>query len=80
VHWTVKFGAFHLPFDDDGEGDLDGFAVFKWGEFEVLAVDEVAAGGLGGAKGGVALVKAVAEVAPEDLRRGRRLCTAGRWF
>jgi hypothetical protein len=38
--------------DDDGEGDLDGFAVLESGELDVLAGDEVAAGGLGGAEGG----------------------------
>ena len=31
--------------DDDGESDLDGFAVFEGGEFYMLAGDEVAAGG-----------------------------------
>ena len=50
--------------DDDGEGDLDGFAVLEGGKLDVLAGDEVAAGGLGGAEGGVALVEAVVEVAP----------------
>ena len=40
--------------DDEREGDLDGFAVLEWGELDVLAGDEVAAGGLGGAEGGVA--------------------------
>ncbi len=38
--------------DDDGEGDLDGFAVFEGGELDVLAGDEVAAGGIGVAVGG----------------------------
>src|SRR5205814_83302 len=52
--------------DDDGEGDLDGFAVFEGGELDMLARDEVAAGGRGGAKGGVALMEAVVEVAPES--------------
>ena len=50
--------------DDDGEGDLDGFAVFEDVELDVLAGDEVATGGGGGAEGGVALVEAVVEVAP----------------
>jgi hypothetical protein len=43
---------------------LDGFAVFESGEFDVLAGDEVAAAGLSGAEGGVALMEAVVEVAP----------------
>jgi len=50
--------------DDDGEGYLDGFAVLEGGELDVLAGDEVAAGGLVGAEGSVALVEAVVEVAP----------------
>ena len=50
--------------DDDGEGDLDGFSVLECGEFDVLSGDEIAAGGLGGAEGVVALVEAVVEVAP----------------
>jgi hypothetical protein len=50
--------------DDDGESNLDGFAVFEGGELEVLAGDEVAASGGGVAEGGVALVEAVVEVAP----------------
>jgi hypothetical protein len=56
--------------DDDGEGDLDGFAVLEGGKLDVLAGDEVAAGGLGGAEGGVALVEAVVEVAPEAVGQG----------
>ncbi len=56
--------------DDDGEGDLDGLAVFEGGELDVLAGDEVAVGGLGGAEGGVALVEAVVEVAPEASGEG----------
>jgi hypothetical protein len=56
--------------DDDGESDLDGFAVFQGGELEVLAGDEVATGGRGGAEGGVALVEAVVEVAPEASGEG----------
>ena len=50
--------------DDDGEGDLDGLAVFEGGEFDVLAGDKVAGAGCGGApKAGVALVEAGVEVA-----------------
>jgi hypothetical protein len=56
--------------DDDRESDLYGFAVFEWGELDVLAGDEVAAGGFGGAEGGVALVEAVVEVAPEASGEG----------
>ncbi len=56
--------------DDDGEGDLDGFAVFEGGEFDVLAGDEVAAGGRSGAEGAVALVEAVVEVAPCSVGEG----------
>ena len=56
--------------DDDGEGDLDGVAVFECGEFDVLAGDEVAAGGGGGAEGGVTLVEAVVEVTPEACGEG----------
>src|ERR1700745_4119069 len=51
--------------DDDGEGDLDGFAVFESGEFDVLAGEEVAAGVFGLADGAVLLVEAVVEVAPD---------------
>ena len=50
--------------DDAGEGELDGFSVFEGGELDVLAGDEVAAGGLGVAVGFVAVVEAVVEVAP----------------
>jgi hypothetical protein len=58
--------------DDDREGDLDGFAVLEGGEFDVLAGDEVAARGSGGTEGGVSLVEAVVEVAPEaSCERGR---------
>lgn len=56
--------------DDDGEGDLNGFAVFEGGELDVLAGDEVAAGGLGGAEGCVALVEAMVEVAPDASGKG----------
>jgi hypothetical protein len=69
-------GAFSLEFaggesvDDDREGELDGFAVFEGDEFDVLAGDEVAAGGFGVAEGGVALVEAVMEVAPESVGEG----------
>jgi hypothetical protein len=56
--------------DDDGESDLDGFAVFQGDQFDVLAGDEVAAGGGGGAEGGVALVEAVVEVAPGPVGEG----------
>jgi hypothetical protein len=69
-------GAFDLEFaggkgvDDDGEGDLDGLAVFEGGEFDVLSGDEVAAGGFGVAKGGVALMEAVVEVAPLAIGEG----------
>ena len=56
--------------DDDGESDLDGFAIFECGEFDVLAGDEVAASGLGGAEGAVALVEAVVEVAPDASGEG----------
>jgi hypothetical protein len=51
--------------DDDGESDLHGFAVFEGGELDVLAGNEVASGGWGGAEGVVTLVEAVVEVAPE---------------
>ena len=54
--------------DDDGEGDLDGLAVFEWGQFDVLAGDEVAASGGGGAEAGVGLMEVGVVVAP--LRSG----------
>ncbi len=50
--------------DDAGEGELDRFAVFEGGELDVLAGDEVAAGGFGVAVGFVAVVKMMVEVAP----------------
>jgi hypothetical protein len=50
--------------DDDGESNLDGLAVFEGGELDVLAGDEVAAGGGGVTEAAVALVEAVVEVAP----------------
>ncbi len=53
---------------DAGEGELDGLAVFEGGEFDVLAGDEVAAGGFGVAVGVVALV----EAAGGSSTRGRR--------
>jgi hypothetical protein len=57
--------------DDDGEGDLDGFAVFEGGEFDVLAGDEVVAGSGGVAEAAVSLVEAVVEVAVDARREGR---------
>ncbi len=60
--------------DDDGESDLDGFAVFEGGELDVLAGDEIATGGSGVAEAAVALVEAVVEVAP--LLAGERGCFA----
>jgi len=56
--------------DDDGEGDLDGLAVLEGGELDVLAGDEVAAGGGSGTEGGVALVQAVVEIAPGAVGEG----------
>ena len=56
--------------DDDGEGDLDGLAVFEGGELDVLAGDEVAAGGGGVAEAGVALVETGVEVAPVAAGEG----------
>ena len=58
--------------DDDGEGDLDGLAVFEGGELDVLAGDEIAAGSVGVAEAGVAAVEAGVEVAVEGSgeRRG----------
>jgi hypothetical protein len=44
--------------DDDGEGYLDGLAVFEGSELDVLAGYEVGAGGSGGPVGAVALVEA----------------------
>jgi hypothetical protein len=49
--------------DDDGESDLDGFAVFEGGEFDVLAGDEVGTGGFGVAEAAVTVVEVVVEVA-----------------
>jgi hypothetical protein len=49
--------------DDDGEGDLDGFAIFEGGEFDVLAGDEVAASSGSVPECSVALVEAGVEVA-----------------
>jgi len=65
--------------DDDREGYLDGFPVLEGGEFDVLAGDEVATGGWSGAKGVVALVEAMVEVAPEAVGEGGRLasCSVG---
>jgi hypothetical protein len=51
--------------DDDGEGDLDGFAVFEGGELDVLAGE-----GGGVAEAAVALVEAVVEVAPYSRGEG----------
>jgi hypothetical protein len=51
--------------DDDGEGDLDGFSVFEGIELDVLAGNEVAAGGVVVAEALVGLVEAGVEVAPE---------------
>src|ERR1700679_3112190 len=78
-------GAFGLDLsggegvDDDGEGDLDGFAVFEGGELDVATGDEVAARGRGVAEGGVALVEASVEVAVGGLveRWGVALETVG---
>jgi hypothetical protein len=50
--------------DDDGEGDLNGFAIFERYEFDVLHAEIEVANGLGGAKAVVTLVKARVEVAP----------------
>jgi len=43
---------------------------FEGGELDVLAGDEVAAGGFGVAEGGVALMEAVVEVAPLAVGEG----------
>jgi hypothetical protein len=56
--------------DDDGESDLDGFAVFEGRELDVLAWDEIEAGGFRMAEAAVALVKAVMEVAPLIIGEG----------
>ena len=61
--------------DDDGEGDLDGFAILEGGEFDVLAGDEVAAGGGGGTEGVVSLMEVMVEVAPEASNEGGRLAS-----
>ncbi len=53
-----------------GEGELDGFAVFEGGELDVLAGDEVAASGFGVAVGLVAVVEAVVKVAPLPFGEG----------
>jgi hypothetical protein len=66
--------------DDDGEGELDGLAVFEGDELDVLAGDQVVTGGLGGAEGGVALVEAVVEVTPDASVECGAFCIAGRWF
>ena len=58
--------------DDDGEGDLDGLAVFEGGQFDVLAGDEVAASGGGGAEAGVGLVEVGVVVAPLTSGEGWR--------
>jgi hypothetical protein len=50
--------------DDDGERNLDGFAVFEGDEFDVLAGDEIAASRFGGAVFFVATVQAMVEVTP----------------
>src|ERR1700736_5369257 len=65
--------------DDDGEGDLNGLAVFEGGELDVLAGDEIAAGSVGVAEAGVAAVEAGVEVAVEGSgeRRGLALETVG---
>jgi hypothetical protein len=57
--------------DDDGERDLNGLAVFEGGEFDMLAGDEVAAGGFGMTEGGVALMEAMVEVTPVTDGKGR---------
>jgi hypothetical protein len=78
-------GAFDVEFaggesvDDDGERDLDGLSVFEGGEFDVLAGDEIAAGGLGMAVGVVALMEAVVEVAPVTAGEGRGFAAGFRW-
>jgi hypothetical protein len=64
--------------DDDGECDLDGFAVFEGGELDVLTGDEVAAGGFGRAIFFMATVEAVVEVAPLAVVE-RVSGIAGRW-
>jgi hypothetical protein len=57
--------------DDDGESDLNGFAVFEGCELNVLAGNKIAPGGCGVAVVAVALVKAIVEVAPLLATKGR---------
>jgi hypothetical protein len=56
--------------DDDGEGDLDGFAVSKNGELDVLTGDEVASRGWSVAEAAVTLVEAGVVVAPLVVGQG----------
>ena len=62
--------------DDDGEGDLDGLAVFEGGELDVLAGHEVSAGGFGVAKALVAAVEVLVEEAPRFSVEGWRLAAS----
>jgi len=53
--------------DDDREGDLNGLAILEGVELDVLAGDEVAAGGVVVAEALVALVETGVEVAPDSV-------------
>ena len=57
--------------DNDGEGDLNRFAVFKGRELDVLTGKKVAPGGCGVAVVAMALVKAIVEVTPLLAGKGR---------
>jgi hypothetical protein len=50
--------------DDDGERDLNGFAVFECAEMDGLGADDVVGCGFDGAEAVVALVKAGMEETP----------------
>ena len=64
--------------DDDGERELDGFAVFERGELDVLAGDEVAAGLGGVTEAAVARVETGVEEAVGAVgERGRLALQAG---
>lgn len=60
---------------DDRESNLDGLAIFKRGELDVLAGDQVAARGGGVAEACVAVVEAIVEVAVEGVGEGGGLAT-----